>query len=243
MVLIKTNLPEVITRLRRVRESYGAVLLQVVAPGRWIGQLRSVATLTLNALADTEERAMVPAFVDTITAVMTGRNLNATMETPRGGQAATIRTAVGIAEKFAPPKRPRIGIDLLQQATVEEAREAIEEWVNDPDGKDKTREPGDMQAMSQQGQYANELVERMWWIFGIHPKSLGAAAVTSGMQEAIEGVMPHLVEYFNARNPSKVNPALVDLWLRRVLAAWSSFLEDELPAVIRAEFKGVMSGK
>lgn len=230
VVAIQSNIGDVIGRLKFIQSEMPKIMERAIHPTRWFLLLRQVATSTLYGLAEDGEQPLVGKFIDTMTSSMVGGKASYHMHRPGGSELLTVRQASDIADKYG--RRSKFGPDMLEQATVEQAREMLQQWAQDPEGKRKNAE--DVLLMSKAGKYADELTERLWWIFGLHPNEFGKGGISPGMQGAMDRILPHISIFFEAQN-GELNGPMVDTWLRRVLAAWRSYMEEELPKVIRKE--------
>lgn len=165
---------------------------------------------------------------------------------PQGGgfEMELVPVNGGGAMQASPP-------DLLDRMTLEQAMEMIREWVEAgaqgiEGGKIFEEARGDQAAHEKQGQYDNELVERLWHIFGIHPADMGRdyIEIDGPQAEAIGGLTRHIVDFFAGKGGGRsISAETVDLWLRRVLAAWTARITMALPGAIDEELKKEWVGK
>jgi hypothetical protein len=251
-VLIKSNIPKVIARLQALKTQLPEAVRRAIAPERWAADLKAQAQIILE---QEMEQAAVKEFLDLMGSAFFGNTSQWWMSTPAHNESEAIQSGVDVAKSWASdiaagaaPGRGGAGIleagqvDLLEKASLETAREMVKQWVmagaaGDPDGKELK---GDDEAyLQRQGAYDNELVERVWRVFGIHPGYLGEIGNAQGdmdkQEAAIAGLSRHIAEYF-AKQPGRGATAeTVDAWLRKVLFAWTNFMTHHLPMVIQEE--------
>lgn len=235
MEYVASNIGRTIAKLKALRDGLPEALLRVINPARWLPPLKEIAESTLRELAEPNEQAAVTQFIATIMGTMRGRTAEWRMRAPlREGDAWNI---MGKAKEPAEP-----GVELLHQGGVERARQIVKAWVEADDGKQFDDERGDALALSRPGKYENELVERMWEIFGIAPWNSGGDQ-SDNAAAAMARIMPHLVGWFESHNAAGVDAEKVELWLRRVLLAWSDYMEEKLPRAVRQELRKLMKVK
>lgn len=229
----------VIQRLKALKAGYESALNAAIAPERWFNELKGVAEMALTIEAGVDAAWAVPKFLALMGSAFFGGRSQWWMAGPSSNSSEALAGAVETAQRLRPAGTVRstldaTQLDLLDKVTVEQAMQLIKEWIEEG-GKRLTDE--DQQLMQRQGQYDNLLVERIWHIFGIHPGDIGRFEVTPGQEEAIQKLTPHIMEFFSGREGgSQGLPAeTVDVWLRRVLAAWTAHMSAALPGVIQEE--------
>lgn len=231
MIQLQSNVKQVIARLEKYQREFPNALRQALGPKHWLDPLKRVAHTTLLALAD-NHRGLVHRFVDTVVAQIAVNGFSYSMTIPSGHKTASrIEEAQDISEKYRTRQNVRLGLgpDLMEKQTLDAARKAVADWVQI--AKDKTAE--DITLEGKQGRYHNELVERIWWIVGIHP-SQKSGDITPNMELA--GLrLTQAINDFMAETGEGFAPETLGDWLRAVLAAWRSFIEDHLPTVIDLE--------
>lgn len=244
---IKSNIPEVIERLKAIRKGFPEAIHRAIAPERWAGELKDVAEFVIRNEAGADGEWAVEEFLALFGSAFFGDRSQWWMAAPAHNESESLANAVDVAKRYAPQGgiSGTIGadqLDMLEKISVEDARNLIRQWVmagaeGDPMGKKLTG--ADQDFIQRQGDYDNELVERVWRVFGIHPAAIGRIGTDDGdtgkQEEAIQGLTRHIVAYFSGQSGHGLSAETVDLWLRRVLTAWTGYMEAHLPLVIQEE--------
>ena len=243
---IKSNISVVIQRIKALKNGYELALKAAIAPERWFNELRAEAEKALMIEAGADAAWAVPKFLALMGSAFFGGRSQWWMSGPPSNPSEALAGAVETAQRLTPTAGARMTLDatqldLLDKVTVEQAMQLIKEWIEEG-GKRLTEE--DQQLMQRQGQYDNLLVERIWHIFGIHPGDIGRFEVSPGQEEAIQKLTPHIMDFFSGRagGPQGLPAETVDVWLRRVLAAWTAHMSAALPGVIQEEIRMQNSG-
>lgn len=178
---IKSNIPEVIARLKAFRDGVAPALKRAIAPERWAPELKAeadrVLLMEVNPLnpAELEQMAL---FLNTIGSAFLGNASQWWMSSPPVRQDVSGALADAMA---ATREAGGKEMDLVDKMTVQPAMEVIKEWVDagaarEEEGKKFAEERHDAEAYQKQGIFDNQLVERIWKILGSIPAALGSSS-------------------------------------------------------------------
>lgn len=223
---IESNISAVVARTQRLASrDIPAALQRALKPSpTLLQQARETAERTLLALAKPNQRAFVPAFLETIVNGIFGTGFFVRMKNPfptpksvQDFQAA--RSAVS----------PQDLSQNLFLKSVQEFEQMMEEWVateKDKDQRDAGRSDADI------GNFISFVM--------LTPMG-GNLIVRSGPNKGRtvrEVLSPHITEFLQRRQSREtLTPGTVDIWLRAVLAAWCALFRRILPERIMVELK------
>jgi hypothetical protein len=246
-VTINSNIRVVIGRLQLLKKGVPEALRRAIAPERWAEELKDRAEFVMRMEAGPDGEWAVDQFLALMGSAFFGNKSQWWMSAPAHNESEALASAVDVAKRYAPQGgiQGMIGkdqLDMLDKVSVEDARSLIRQWVMagaEGDAGGKELKGDDLDYLQKQGEYDNELVERVWRVFGIHPAAVGRIGTDDAdmakQEEAIQGLTGHIVQYFSGESQRGLSADTVDAWLRKVLAAWALHIEQNLPLVIQEE--------
>lgn len=239
-MFIESNVGKVIEGLRAYRTALPAAIQRAIAPDRWKDDLLHEAHRTLLIEAGLENMWAIDGFLAMMGYGFLGKSSAWWMSAPNLASAsATLETAREAVDAILKTGQEK---DLFDQLSIQNAMNLIQQWVEagargDADGKRLTAE--DQSLMQQQGQFSNLLVERLWYIFGIHPGTAGKFTTTAGQEMAAKSLTPHILKYFAENERETLGPKTVSIWLHRVLVVWTEYMKAHLPLAIAEELSKI----
>lgn len=132
---IQSNIKGLIRQMTRLRALVPEALEKSVSPAKWSEVARNHARLALEALAKNDaERAMIPSFIQTVTAVMIGggtlRLSIAAPSNPAADVADMVHRRMDYADEMARPgPKRRVGLGEDDAATAALLDQAILDFV------------------------------------------------------------------------------------------------------------------
>lgn len=185
----------------------------------WTKRARREAEQVLSAIAGRSNRAMIPAFVETVMVVTFAEPGSARMQISMD----RVREAALKLSDLTPEQQN----DIWQRRRQLIDRDGISDWV--AQAKDKTAQD--------QGLSNDEITDRLLAIFFGPPNAEREAAAWSllfgGSFQHKQHLLEHLAENRRGFLEELIGTGEIDTWLEAVLNAWKEMLIDELPDVIR----------
>lgn len=218
---IDSNLAGVIGRVNRLKNrDIPAAIRSALRPEQWREAARDEAEKTLLALAEPNQRSFIADFLKTLVVDVFGTGFFLRMRSPFYGQQ-TVSDFQAARSALDPSD---LGQNLFMK-DVQAFEQLMAEWVADEKEKDK-RDDGKTDA---------DIGD---WISYEMLAPDGGHVVKHGPNKGrlVRDVfMPHIVEYLQRKqSQSRLDAAVVDTWLRAVLASWRRMVRDLFPEKFRA---------
>lgn len=242
---LRSNLPQVIQRLKRLQEGIPDAVDQAIAPAHWKGRLEHVALKTLRAQwalePNVQTRALyeglTPRLLATLTGVMQAHVASFSLEMP-GGLAEQLSIEAAIAYNLG--RRTPTGREKKYAVTEQgpernlaAVRETILQWVRLEKRRDGQDTRADGTPMSDE-----EIAERIMVIMGLssvpgrrRTENMKAAeqSLSRAIQQWLDGegetppVSPHI-----GGGAVTVSPQTLNQWMTAVMAAWLEYVRAHL---------------
>jgi len=215
---LESNLYGVIARTERLtRRDIPLAMAAAVKPGQWRELAYTEAQRTLLALAEPTQRHFIEAFLRTLTVDVFGTGFFIRMSSPfiAGHTLAEYQAARSAV------KPSDLGQNLFQK-DIAEFEQLMTEWVETEKRKDRR----------DQGKSDEEIGNFISFLM-LTPSPTPREAA------ARKKLMPHILDFLQRKQGmSRLNPEVVDAWLRGVLAAWRAMVrahfQDKFRAALRA---------
>lgn len=254
MEFVRSNVREVIHRLKRLQEGLPGVIRDSAAPVYWLPRLEASATKTIRALWASERvlakrelyERLTPKIVATVTGAFVEHGVDFLMHVPTSGVGQDGGVNVAAASQYNLGVRTPTGrirkyavMEEEQQKNLEATRQAVRDWVMLEKRRDERDTKADGTPLSDE-----EIADRILQILGLKenaapgrrgPETEAAAEALSGAIQrwlAGEGETP-------PTNPGKdlgvggggvgLDPETLRQWLNAVLLAWRSLLLAGIP--------------
>lgn len=227
MLQITSNVDSVIERTRKLRTDIPQAMQKALAPDLWMAQARDVAQRTLLAIAEPEQRKHIQPFVNTVSAELAGITLSLKMRSPF--QASSPDQMMGDARAAAASLTPKEivetrGLSLFMKQ-VENFEAIVLQWVQGdmPDENipypDETGKRKDARDWGKTDEEVARFISHL----------LLTPDPTEGELVAREKLEPHIAKYIANRLASQLGEAIVEVWLKAVMAAWRAMLCSGYP--------------
>lgn len=232
MLQITSNVDSVIERTRNLRTDIPQAMQKALAPDSWLAQARDVAQGTLLAIAEPEQRKYIQAFVNTVSAGLAGMTLGLKMRSPFDANSPDqLMGDVRAAAASLTPKEivETRGLSLFMKQ-VESFEAMVLEWVQGDmpgDGLPYPDETGKHKDARDWGK-TDEEVARFISHLLLTPDP------TEGELAAREKLEPHIAKYIANRLSGQLSGAIVEIWLKAVMAAWRAMLSSGYPGKLTA---------
>ncbi len=210
---VKSNLSGVLDRTRRLKShDIPAALAATLHPGRWRELALKEARSTLEALAGKDEREFIDDFLRTLTVdIIPGvKGFSLKMSTPFN----EVQTIGDYQAARAVTKAYELAETLFQKQ-VQTFEDLMVEWVSTEKHKDR-RDEG--KSDEEIGHFISYLM------LNPNPTPREMAARTK--------LTPHIVDFLRRKQEAtRLEAAVIDLWLRSVLASWQRMVRDLFPSM------------
>ena len=225
---VTSNIKGVITRVTRLKDrDIPAALRAALQPAQWKQPAYETAEETLNALADQNQKPFVPQFLKTLLVDVFGTGFFLRLKSPFIGDL-TIADYQAARGAVAPSD---LGQNLFQR-DWDTFKDLMAEWVATEKDKDK-RDAGKSDA-----DIGEWLAYEMLAPDGGHTVKHGP----NKGRPVREVFLPLITDFLQRKQGmSRLEPAVVDAWLRAVLAAWRLMVHDLFPGKFQAALRSATS--
>ncbi|HEV2329024.1 MAG TPA: hypothetical protein VGY56_09585 [Verrucomicrobiae bacterium] len=239
MLQIASNVDSVIERTRKLRADIPAAMQKALAPDLWLAQARDVAERTLLAISEPEQRKYIQPFVNTVSAQLAGITLSLKMRSPFQASSSDqmIEDARAAAASLTPKEIVETrGLSLFMKQ-VENFEAIVLEWVQGDMPNENTGAPVPYPDETGKRKDARDWGKTDEEIARFISHLLLTPDPTKGELAAREKLEPHIAKYIANRLSSQLSEAIVEIWLKGVMAAWRAMLCAAYPARLHSLLK------